>query len=331
MEVDPWNVHAYWNIKATDMARCRAKLAKKARTAVQVLRFFDISPKADGEGFSEDFDIEVGEACNNWYVNLWRDAKRYSSEIGLRATDGTFVAIARSNEVTTPRASASQDLDFVLAETRLPHFSEHVPTLVPRDSQQDLLRNLFPQRWVPHEEFPVATKDENFPVPDSESFPILLKSELNQYGARARSSKNEVISGGKLPPMEPPPEGMVAQAGIELIPHALSISGSPALQENATAGSGPSQGTPEECAPRPVALEMLAGRSAFSLSSSDISFDLAASLVIEGSCSKNSSLMLFGEPVNLKPDGSFCIRLPLDCGPELVELLYRARSRLDKE
>jgi len=175
MEIDPWNVHAYWHIDVADMAAGRAGLPENARDARLVLRFRDVSPRADGTGADEPFDIEVREDSSNWYVNLWRDAKRYSAEIGLRAADGVFVPLTRSNEVTTPRGGPSPGLDFLQVEVRTLSAPEPAPAGGSTTPDDILLRDLFPQRRPPVDEFPLVMP-ESFDLPLGE--PIFPRLEL---------------------------------------------------------------------------------------------------------------------------------------------------------
>jgi len=173
MEIDPWNVHAYWHIDAADMAAGRARLPENARDARLVLRFSDVSPRQNGTGAYEPFDIEVREDSNNWYVNLWRDAKRYSADIGLRAADGDFVPLARSNEVATPRGGPSPGLDFLQVEVRTPRAPEAAPAGGSTTPVDTLLRELFPQRRPPVEEFPLVMPEASDRPLEAPAFPRL--------------------------------------------------------------------------------------------------------------------------------------------------------------
>jgi hypothetical protein len=156
MEIDPWNVHAYWNIAEADLAAARARLPAQGHDAALLLRFTDISPRLEGAAPHDQFDIEVQQTSNNWYVNLWRDAWHYSAELGLRAADGAFTPLLRSNEVSAPRAGASPELDFHELEVRSPRLSESGPATVGSEVNNLLLRDLFPKRLQPHDDFPLA-------------------------------------------------------------------------------------------------------------------------------------------------------------------------------
>ena len=172
LEVDPWNVHAWWHIAADDMAAGRARLPGDSPDAVLVLRFSDVSPR-QGETAQPHkyFDIEVSEDRNSWYVNLWRDAKRYAAEIGLRTSAGAFVGLASSNEVATPRAGPSPDLDFVRTEVRVPGLPEPGLPVPPAIAGDILLRDLFPSRSLEADEFPLIDVDSFAHPVDTLVFP----------------------------------------------------------------------------------------------------------------------------------------------------------------
>lgn len=156
MEIDPWNIHAYWNIDTAEIARARARLPGKGRDAVLLLRFTDISPRLDGTAPHEQFDIEVNLASTNWYVNLWRDARHYSAELGLRGAEGAFISLLRSNVVATPRAGPSPELDFRELEIRAPRAVEPSQATNESGISDILLSNLFPKRLQHHDDFPLA-------------------------------------------------------------------------------------------------------------------------------------------------------------------------------
>ena len=175
MEIDPWNVHAYWNIGADDLAAARADLPVQGGDAALVLRFTDTSPQREGMAPHDAFDVEVHQASNNWYVNLWRDAWHYSAELGLRAADGAFAPLLRSNEVTAPRAGPSPELDFRELEVRSPRLAESGWAPDEPDVGDLLLRDLFPKRLLPDDDFPLANAeaDNAGAVLDEPEFPIL--------------------------------------------------------------------------------------------------------------------------------------------------------------
>lgn len=98
MAVDPYLVHAYWNVAPGKIEAARALLADAEREAKPVLRFHDMT------GIELSFDVEIDLRAGNWYVRLWSPEKRYCVDLGLLGKDGRFSALARSNVVQTPPA-----------------------------------------------------------------------------------------------------------------------------------------------------------------------------------------------------------------------------------
>lgn len=255
LEIDPWRVHAYWNIAESDLAAARASLPG-GRDAALVLRFADLSP---GAAAHESFDIEVRGASNNWYVDLWRDARRYAAELGLRAADGAFVGLARANELETPRGGPSPELDFRQLEVRSPSPAQAGVPAGQAASVADLsgilLRDLFPKRLPLDEGFPLAIAEPSgapldepaFPVlaPDEDvdaaaagptpspaggdacpgsgaDFPRIEAAEIETYRELARQARVRLLAGlpSDLPPVAPE---AVAPGGVELTARPLPI------------------------------------------------------------------------------------------------------------
>lgn len=362
MAIDPWNIHAYWHIQASELAKCRARFAGNGLSAKLVLRFNDVSPKQGPNSVHDQFDIEVTDDSSSWYVNLWRDGKHYTAEIGLRTDEGIFEALATSNEVVTPRAYPSADLDFYLVEAHTPIMPESATAIIPRGTNDDLLRNLFPQRLLTGGEFPLIELDTFAPDPDAlafpdldeaerenvedtRDFPLLDQQELEKYGSLAREAIQQILTDSELPALEEPPAGMVAPSGIEFNTQPFSIS----MLERPEQALQPDTAAPPDSIASPplesrvsgnikgrhvtsaVALETYVAK--FDPSSSSVGNPLTAeaSLVFEGTCPPEACLLLFGKQVPIEPDGTFRIKFPLKRGPELLELMYRACRWQDKE
>lgn len=103
MAVDPYLVHAYWNVAPGKIEAARALLADAEREAKPVLRFYDLTG-TDGESGGSSFDVNIDLRTGTWYVRLWSPEKRYCVDLGLLSKVGRFAALARSNVVRTPPA-----------------------------------------------------------------------------------------------------------------------------------------------------------------------------------------------------------------------------------
>jgi len=106
---DPYWVYAWWELGAATLAEARAALAGDAAL---VLRVYDISAIVwDGGNHHSYFDIEIHDLASGWYVELGKPGASFVAEVGLRTSDGRFLAILRSNFVTLPRDGMSDVVD----------------------------------------------------------------------------------------------------------------------------------------------------------------------------------------------------------------------------
>lgn len=109
---DPYWIYAYWEITPGKHDEARKKLGPKFNGSKYIIRVYDVTDvDFNGANAWRFFDIDVGGGANNWYVNVGQPNRSWCVEIGYRAADGTFLALARSNVVTTPRDSVSDIID----------------------------------------------------------------------------------------------------------------------------------------------------------------------------------------------------------------------------
>jgi hypothetical protein len=103
--IQPYAVHACWEVTATALERARKRLGGQAGEVRAVLRFHDVADeRAAGMAASTAFDVAVDLRALNWYVDLWSAGRTYVVELGLKTRGGGFRLLARSNRVQTPRA-----------------------------------------------------------------------------------------------------------------------------------------------------------------------------------------------------------------------------------
>ena len=106
--VDPYLVHAYWEVLPEHLRGVSEQVAGNRNTAKAVLRFHEIAGAEPREGGW--FDVHVDLSARNWYVPLWSPNKRYYVDLGL-AMNGRFAPLARSNPIRTPRAWPEEPLE----------------------------------------------------------------------------------------------------------------------------------------------------------------------------------------------------------------------------
>lgn len=108
MGIDPFWIHAYWEVTPPDQEAALARLGSERVSAHWVLRFYDVTYMTfDGTNAHGHFDQPVDLIANNWYVNLWSSEKTYCADLGALAPSGRFEGACRSNFVHTPRADES--------------------------------------------------------------------------------------------------------------------------------------------------------------------------------------------------------------------------------
>jgi hypothetical protein len=109
---DPYWIFAYWEVTPPGLEHARCKLDGEGESANLALRVYDVSGvEFTGKNANSSFDIEVGGNTDNWYINTGSPGRSYCVDIGLSGRDGLFLTIARSECVSTPRATPSDKVD----------------------------------------------------------------------------------------------------------------------------------------------------------------------------------------------------------------------------
>jgi len=104
---DPYYIYSYWELQAPHVEGCLQALGGNWNEVKTVLRVYDCTQEVQPYPFT---DQDLSGMAETWYLNV-QPNRSYVVEIGLLHHDGRFVALARSNRVTTPRAGMSEVLD----------------------------------------------------------------------------------------------------------------------------------------------------------------------------------------------------------------------------
>jgi len=109
MSKDPKWIYAYWEINPEDLVTLKDRISDQdIGTSCAVLRIYDVTLiDFNGSNAHSYFDIDVGKLSGNWYINIWADDISYLGEIGLRAPNGEFFPLGKSNSVHVPRKAYS--------------------------------------------------------------------------------------------------------------------------------------------------------------------------------------------------------------------------------
>lgn len=109
MARDPNWAFAYWEITPQTLEESRRKAGEGANLT---LRVYDITGiDFDGKNALSFFDIGVYERAGNWYIELGKPDRSFCVDVGLLNPEGSFITIARSNVITTPRDKISEITD----------------------------------------------------------------------------------------------------------------------------------------------------------------------------------------------------------------------------
>jgi len=103
---DPHWIYSYWEITENKYNEVRGILGSDFEKSKEILRVYDSTEQP-----WKSFDITVSYGTRNWYINVPTSNRTYIVDIGFLSPDGKFIAMARSNAVTTPRDGMSDIID----------------------------------------------------------------------------------------------------------------------------------------------------------------------------------------------------------------------------
>jgi hypothetical protein len=109
---DSYWLQASWEINRQSVERIRAAMAELWHTARPTLRLIEVDDgvtTSTAERVAREVPVHGG--VNNWYIDVQDPPKSYRVDIGYKSDNGRFIALARSNSVTTPRPGSSDALD----------------------------------------------------------------------------------------------------------------------------------------------------------------------------------------------------------------------------
>jgi len=103
----PYWLHAYWELTRASIERARAALGQYWHGARPVLRVFEVNRDGTTNTARKiSRDIEIHGGVNDWYIDVQDPPKSFQVDIGYLADEGRFIALARSNLISTPPLGA---------------------------------------------------------------------------------------------------------------------------------------------------------------------------------------------------------------------------------
>jgi hypothetical protein len=350
MEIDPRRAHAYWHVAPSDFESA----TRSAGDAQQplVVRMYDISGvQFDGANARSSFDVQVQGLQGHWYIDLFADGRTYTAELGLRRSDGSLIRLARSNTIRTPSSRESAFYENVPVDTG--NGKKHEPTVeevLDRASRRNSdvlagLEHLDAPGTAGNTEYPLlagertsaaedSEGDEQEPgvVPEDETTPIVeIPLGWPTGEAAAAGAPAQEMSAPADARVEEPEWPSAAAAAVGLPTTSESPSAFREIEESTPAITRADDAARRElvdAAPQgapPAATVPLANYVTYSSGESgrkEVSLEINTELHIWGRAKPNSELILFGQKVQTRPDGTFSIRRPLPQGAVVIPLLY---------
>jgi len=116
---DPHWAYSYWEVTQRKLDAARAELGDAGHAAQLALRLYDVTDVVfDGTNAHRHLDFGIYERVGDWYMDAVKPGRSFVVDLGLKARDGRFVTLARSNAVNTPRDGVSDvtDEEWVIAD-----------------------------------------------------------------------------------------------------------------------------------------------------------------------------------------------------------------------
>lgn len=108
---DAYWLHAHWDLTRQRVERARAAMGQNWHDCKPILRLMKIDTSSHNGAETLVRDIPIHGGVNNWYIDVQDPPQSYRVEIGYLSADEQFYSMARSNIVTTPKASSSDSID----------------------------------------------------------------------------------------------------------------------------------------------------------------------------------------------------------------------------
>lgn len=307
---DPHWLHAYWEISPASSKAAKTKLGRGFEKSRYVLRMHDVTEvDFNGKNANHSFDLDVGPHTSHWYIQLWRDNVNYCGEIGLKTPDGRFHSLARSNCVSTPRASFSERRDVIWMERNEEDVSDPFILERPRAERRGAVAA------------PVKSRRRYLSENDirayySQLFPLLRRVR----GSRAKSHKAEqhkekksfkdILSYGNPSPTR---EGFLPEKFL----------GGQHVQTlfwGASAEFMQKGGASE----RPGASEHHQGRKR------TFFFEIGTELIVYGRTEPDATVHLGQKNIKLREDGTFSLHFSLPDGTIPLDFIAESADKVEK-
>ena len=295
---DPHWIHAYWEIDDSAIESAKRELGEESS---YTLRMYDVTlVDFNGTNANKFFDIDVGPAASNWYINIWSDSVTYCGEIGMRTPSGRFYSFARSNFVTTPRANSSGRSDLIWMEVKDNHKEEYFV-----NTERATKNN--PRRSNAARE-PLNSKNPSRRV-------YLTEDDIRAYYSRLFPILRKLIS---IRQKGRPEEAFILDRVL-----LEGLSGSQVMKRILLGAS-------EELVLPGGASEFAKGASERIEEKRKFFFEIGTELVVYGRTEPDAEVRLGDKKIKLQRDGTFTLRFALPDGKIPLDFTARSPNKIDK-
>lgn len=301
---DPYWIYAYWEIAPSSLEELRHKIGSDLGRSAYVLRMYDVTCiDFNGNNANHWFDVEVGPHTNNWYINLMRDNVSYCAEIGLRAPDGRFFALSRSNFVHTPRASSSSRSEVVWMERKDDAPCEPPFVMIESEGKKSRAVRNNCSRALNNPRRRIFLTDDDIKAYYSKLFP-LLRNILSKRSGLRRSYRFNLKNGVSLD--EFLLRGLSKKQLMKRIPLGAS--------EEMVISEGGSESI----------------HSAREEKKHKFFFEVATELIVYGRTETGAEVWLKDKKIKLRSDGTFTLRFALPDGRIPLDFTAISSNKVDK-
>ena len=106
---DPSVAFAYWEVTPARLAREKEWFGWDSTLCI---RIYDVTGiHFDGSNAAAYYDQEIQQRFGSWYFHIGRPGHSFVADIGLRAPNGRFLVLARSNSLRLPTEGPAEETD----------------------------------------------------------------------------------------------------------------------------------------------------------------------------------------------------------------------------
>lgn len=109
---DPYWLYAFWEITASKLEEFTTSYGDLWNNSNSIMRVYDVTGvDFNGNNAQSFFDIIINDYTDNWHIKVGNANRTYCIDLGRLLPNGNFISILRSNSVTTPRDTLSDNMD----------------------------------------------------------------------------------------------------------------------------------------------------------------------------------------------------------------------------